>query len=321
MKPITLSLIIPTYNRCNLITETIDSALNQIQPFDEIIVVDDGSTDGTALSIISKYGDCINVIRIENSGVQHARNVGVNASKCEYITLCDSDDIFDKSYSKTIKARLANFEFEKLIFTNFNIYFENKIQGDKFAMAPVDFFEGCTEQFGFITDIPDLYARTLIFQPLFPSGMTIEKALYLEVGGYNSAFRIVGSEDWEFTLRVLSKSDATLCRIPLVNIRKHSGNQSGNRFYQALGEAYILEYAISNHDKAKMYKGLMHAEINKRRIDAFDIAYSHADFSNAEKTLTLIGIYPNSIKFHIKRAILRLPKKMKNIFWSFSQWL
>ena len=86
-----ISVVIPTYNRASTISETVQSVLDQTYTKREVIVVDDGSTDGSS-EILSAFGDAITVIRQENKGITGARNTGIRASKGNWIALQDSDD-------------------------------------------------------------------------------------------------------------------------------------------------------------------------------------------------------------------------------------
>jgi GT2 family glycosyltransferase len=89
-----ISVIIPTYNRAHSLGDAIDSALNQTLPPDEIIVVDDASTDNTD-QVLARYSDRIRVLRNQtNQGASRSRNLAVQASHGDYIAFLDSDDIF-----------------------------------------------------------------------------------------------------------------------------------------------------------------------------------------------------------------------------------
>ncbi len=105
------SVVIPTYNRAELIPATLDSVLEQIFFDFEIIIVDDGSTDGTARFIAPYLFDKrVHYYNIKNSERGAARNYGVSKSKGQYITFLDSDDIFLPWHLKTAadKIELAN---------------------------------------------------------------------------------------------------------------------------------------------------------------------------------------------------------------------
>jgi glycosyltransferase involved in cell wall biosynthesis len=87
-----VSAIIPTYNRRKYICRAIDSVLSQSIPVDELIVVDDGSSDGTAEMIEEKYGPQVRLIRQTNTGVAGARHHGIREARGEWIAFLDSDD-------------------------------------------------------------------------------------------------------------------------------------------------------------------------------------------------------------------------------------
>ena len=109
-----ISVIIPTYNRSNTIEKCLDSVFNQTYKVNEIIVVDDCSTDNT-IDILNLYKDQITILQtVNNSGAQSARNIGIKAAKSEWIAFLDSDDewLSDK-IEKQISA-LKNINFNPL---------------------------------------------------------------------------------------------------------------------------------------------------------------------------------------------------------------
>ncbi|XOV91153.1 MAG: glycosyltransferase family 2 protein [Bacteroidota bacterium] len=89
-----ISVIIPNYNGANYLREAIDSALNQTGVTVEIIVVDDGSTDGSR-EILESYGARIRTFYQENKGAPAARNLGWKNANAEYIKFLDSDDVLE----------------------------------------------------------------------------------------------------------------------------------------------------------------------------------------------------------------------------------
>ncbi|MHC4951850.1 MAG: glycosyltransferase family 2 protein [Planctomycetota bacterium] len=86
-----ISVVIPAYNAGPYIRRTLESVLRQTHPADEIIVVDDGSTDNTA-DVAASYGDSVVLIRQENAGASVARNTGIEAAKGNWIAFLDGDD-------------------------------------------------------------------------------------------------------------------------------------------------------------------------------------------------------------------------------------
>lgn len=103
---VTVSVIIPTYNRADLISDAIDSVLNQTYSDYEIIVVDDASTDNTA-EVVNRYGDRVHYEVHAHSGASGTRNHGLRAAHGRYIAFLDSDDLF---FSTKLEKQIALFE-------------------------------------------------------------------------------------------------------------------------------------------------------------------------------------------------------------------
>jgi glycosyltransferase involved in cell wall biosynthesis len=90
-----LSVVIPTWNRANLVGEAVESALGQVGGDLEVIVVDDGSTDGTAEVIERRFGKLVKLLRMASrSGVGAARNEGVCHATGDLLAFLDSDDLW-----------------------------------------------------------------------------------------------------------------------------------------------------------------------------------------------------------------------------------
>jgi len=87
-----VSAIIPTFNRIGYIHRAIDSLLAQTVPVDEVVIVDDGSTDGTANAVEASYGSRVRVVRQPNAGVSGARRRGIQEARGEWVAFLDSDD-------------------------------------------------------------------------------------------------------------------------------------------------------------------------------------------------------------------------------------
>jgi len=92
----TVSVVIPTFNRCDLLCTAIESVLNQTLKPNQIIVVDDGSEDNTA-TIVAKHFPTVELIQQSNHGVSHARNRGIEAADTDWVAFLDSDDRWFKN--------------------------------------------------------------------------------------------------------------------------------------------------------------------------------------------------------------------------------
>lgn len=90
---IKVSVIIPTFNRAELVQDAIDSILCQGLTGVEVVIVDDGSTDGTGEALRSRYGDRIHYVYEPNHGRSAARNLGIHLSTGRYLLFLDSDDL------------------------------------------------------------------------------------------------------------------------------------------------------------------------------------------------------------------------------------
>ena len=88
---IEFSVVIPVYNRKSLIHRALESVLNQSYPASQVVVVDDGSTDGTSGTLQSEYPQ-VKVIRQEHRGVSAARNKGIIHCRSDWLAFLDSDD-------------------------------------------------------------------------------------------------------------------------------------------------------------------------------------------------------------------------------------
>lgn len=313
-----VSLIIPAFNRGNLISETIDSALNQTKRFYEIIVVNDGATDNT-LDVLRCYGDRIRVITTANLGVQSARNTGVAAAQTEWIALCDSDDLLETNYlEKILDSSILDSSCE-IAFCNFITFRDFTAFPDKFSQSPPNFFDGSNRDNSVLNNIPHLYKRSVEFQPLFPSGMIFRKSFFERIGGYNVKFKNVGAEDWEFTLRAISEGNIAVYLDPLVRVRKHAGNDSADSMRMCMGEAQILEFGLKNHRGVDIYRKVILESIERRRRAAFDSAFAKGDFEQTLSITQLLNKKPTDFNFQAKAWIAKLPAYIRQPVWWLSQ--
>lgn len=108
------SFIIPIYNARTYLRDCLDSLVSQDLTDCEVLLIDDGSTDGSA-EICDEYKDRCEVYHIENRGVSHARNYGLDKAKGKYIAFIDSDDAvtadFVKTYKEAIKEEADIYHF------------------------------------------------------------------------------------------------------------------------------------------------------------------------------------------------------------------
>lgn len=129
---ILFSVILPTYNRGYCVGKMIDSVLKQDFKNYELIVVDDGSTDGTVEMLKEKYGSAdIRIVSQENRGVSSARNLGISLARGEYITFVDSDDCLLDGFFRDIYENILKYRADVYVYTGMCK------KGDKISKVPL----------------------------------------------------------------------------------------------------------------------------------------------------------------------------------------
>ncbi|PNW26192.1 glycosyltransferase family 2 protein [Formosa algae] len=172
-----ISIIIPTYNRAHLISETLDSIIDQTYQNWECIIVDDGSTDHTA-KVVEDYCNGDRRFQYHHRpkdrlpGGNAARNYGFELSKGEYVNWFDSDDIMLPDFFKTKKVKLFNCHPNLDAVLAYGAYFENKniinvdVKKPKLDLENV-FLDYVSSELFFITHGPLWKRSFLIKQELF----------------------------------------------------------------------------------------------------------------------------------------------------------
>jgi len=229
-----ISVVIPSYNRKEFLKRSIDSAINQTKKPFEIIVVDDGSTDGTESMIKSDY-DFVKFIKQKNKGVSAARNIGIEVSIGEWICFLDSDDEWKKDkLEKQINAMKSNPGYK--FFHSNEIWIKNGIrinQKKKHKKYGGDIFDKCLDM-----------CR------ISPSSVMINKTVFDEVGNFNED--LVVCEDYELWLRICDKYRVFFIDEPL--IIKYGGHQGQL--------SYSIE-SIENH-RIKALEYLILENLNRK---------------------------------------------------------
>ena len=209
-----VSVVIPAYNASKYIAQTLESVLRQSLPADEILVVDDGSTDDTG-AIAARFGAPVRVIRIPNSKLPAARNLGVREARGEWIAFVDSDDLWEENKLERQMQELTHHPEADLCYTGRILLVEaadgSTAFGDVIQVPPA-------------TTIQEEMLRTNKFPP---SCVVIRRSTFLEVGGHDTTFPFV--EDWELWLRLLQAGvKFTECPEPLLQYRVHPNNMTHN---------------------------------------------------------------------------------------------
>lgn len=210
--PMSLSVVIPTYNRADLLGEAIESVLAQNWPELDLIVVDDGSTDRTS-ELLAGYRDQVRVIRQENAGESAARNTGILAARHELIALLDSDDYWAPG---KLQRQMKLFAQEPAPDITFTAY--TRIGDTREEDVVLDRWEGTTQ---------DALEQLLLGCRINTSTAIARRKALIDVGLYDTSLRC--APDYDLWLRLAVRG----CRIvylpeSLAIYRIHPGAVSGD---------------------------------------------------------------------------------------------
>jgi glycosyltransferase involved in cell wall biosynthesis len=178
-----VSAVIPTFNRRAYIRRAIDSVFAQTVSVDEVIVVDDGSTDGTAQAVEAWYGPRVRVVRQQRAGVSGARKCGINEACGDWIAFLDSDDEWTPERNKTLLEAAVSVPADVAwIFGDLRVVTDDGYQTTLF------------EEHGLsVTDSPHIFADPLTVQFPFQFGMLqgsfIRRGALLELDCFSAGLR------------------------------------------------------------------------------------------------------------------------------------
>jgi succinoglycan biosynthesis protein ExoO len=202
----TIAAIVPVYNKEPYVAQAINSILSQTRPIDEIIIVDDASTDGSIERVKAFRDPRIKLLRRtdpKERGLPATRNVAVQAATSRWVALLDADDVWHPDYVEEIeKLATAASERTGLLFTGWeSIWADGTITRDPYSASVKD-------QLLAAMDLDQFVATWLRLRscPVFPSGVVLRRDLLIEAGLFDEACR--RGEDKEMWLRMLTIGDA-----------------------------------------------------------------------------------------------------------------
>jgi len=245
-----VSVIVPSYNRRRWIGECLDSLLGQTYPHFEVLVIDDGSTDGTVewLGGEPRYGFAQVHVQPRNAGASEARNEGVRRCRGDLVTFIDSDDALEPTHLETAvrafkeipnlglfccDARIVDAEGKLL--QKGRTWHEINSEIRKYAVRTG------------LRSLQDIF----LFSNCFP-GFTLSRCVYTEVGGLDQS--IFPLDDYDLALRIAGRGHSVYyCHQPLTRYRVHGGNSSGvaNAVPVARHKLRCLRQALARHEEIR----------------------------------------------------------------------
>lgn len=216
--PQTISVIIPAYN----VTNFIDDAINSVKAQDirdlQIIVVDDGSTDGTAEQVAAKHPD-VELIRKTNGGAATARNSGIAAAKGQYLAFLDADDIW---LPGKLSAQLRHLQAEpeiQLVCTGFERW-QPTAGGSYPPLEPIIAETNQISATQIDTELSGwIYHRLLLDCYVWTSTVMLRRSLLETIGTFDESLRL--GQDYDFWLRASRVTAIHMLRRPMALYRQH----------------------------------------------------------------------------------------------------
>jgi len=285
------SIIIPTYNRADLVTIAISSVLNQTYQDFEIIIVDDGSTDNTEEVVKDIMDSRVKYFYKDNEERSIARNFGIQMACGKYIGFLDADDYFLENHLKVIYDFISTKSSVQVVHTGYEFRNEN---GD--CLKKVQTFPESVNQ------------NILIDNPLICNSIIINQNLFREYQFINNKSAIL-AEDWYLWIVLASNN-----QIHLINKITTIVVQHANRSLNKLNPHKILKsidlvvnHLLSNQQVVLKYgkRNLCEFATNRYMFSAYTA------MSQNKHILFLISLF-KAFRYSPKYAINRLITKIKD---------
>ncbi len=260
------SIIIPTYNRAALISETLQSIENQTVRDFEVIVIDDGSTDHTEQVVNNFSCNNLRYLKIANSERGAARNKGMELAKGQYFTFLDSDDLLEPGFLAHALVVLQQHHYPKFFHLGYAIYNQKgKIvrKMDPIKKGDIHFI--------------------IKGNPLSCIGIFMHSSLYPRFQ-FNEDRRLSGSEDWELWIRLIANCGIVTDSTPMARIIDHS-DRSVIHFKEnnlVMRKSLAVAYALADPVVRKIFGKFQY------KIDAYWSSYVALHLAmNGEKLQSL----------------------------------
>lgn len=249
---IQVSAIIPTFNRRELVSRAIRSVLAQTRRVDEIVVVDDGSTDGTGDMLRELFGDRVRHVRQVNAGVSAARNHGMAIAKGRYFAFLDSDDEWLPDKTARQFDWLQSHPDAGMVLCDVARVDAQHREIDVFHRRDVIREDGWV-------------LRWILHNPaLVPASVMMRREVFDDVGGFDESLRT--AEDIEYHLRVARRWQVGV--VDQVLVRALRGHEDGLSALPRTYDDYLhvmapaLEQARGQMDETERRRAL--AAVNLR---------------------------------------------------------
>jgi len=223
-----ISVIIPLYNKNNSIIRTLNSVLEQTGVVLEVVVVDDGSTDGCGELVKSLDNNLVRYYKKENGGVSSARNFGSQKARGEWIFFLDADDELTEGTLTFLSQMQSQHPKEKIFIGGIT---RNHISAEK-------------DNYIRVTTTPFFDTWRRIFLPA-SGNMLIHRSLVEKYGGYDE--RMSFYEDYEFALRMMLHGSVVYTNRPIRIYHQEVGGLSTTQHKITKDMTYYLPEKLSDY--------------------------------------------------------------------------
>ena len=239
-----VSVVIATHNRANFLPETIDSVLQQRFQDYELIVVDDGSTDGTR-TLVQSYPSRVSYLYQENRGPSAARNHGVRHAKAPWIAFQDSDDLSKHDHLATLYAYANEHPGCGMVFAN-GAYLGGPYRNRGTIIPSAKSHRLANDGVRLV----DLFERSVVRL----QASLISKDAYQAVGGHDESLRICMDLDLSFRL-LMRYPVAYLDRVVFL-YRRHEGNAGRNEELRLTENIRVIQKLVEQFPTAAQELGV-----------------------------------------------------------------
>jgi GT2 family glycosyltransferase len=195
-----LSVVIPTWNRAQLVGDAIRSVLAQREGLVEAIVVDDASTDSSIELLETEFGDRIRLLRLEHRrGPGGARNAGARLARGEFVAFLDSDDVWLCGKFAAELEVFARFPEAEVVVSDSQNFFEGEANGES-RFAQNGLIEATAGEVRLASDCHWLWTNSM--NTVHTCSITVRREALARLGEKLFAEDLVCCEDWEFQMRL-----------------------------------------------------------------------------------------------------------------------
>lgn len=246
-----ISVVMPLYNKVAEVERALRSVVEQSLSPCEIIVVDDGSTDGSGAIVERLIKECpdagIRLITQKNSGVSAARNRGIEEAKGDYVALLDADDWWLSGYIAEVCRLMEYYPDADAYATAFDI-----VNGSERVAAPVPTVEG------YINPAEEALRGRY---PIIPSTATLRKEAVAAVGGFPEGMRI-GEDQWLWVSMLKRGAKFCFSTMSLVRYSREASNRSAS-IYRSEQSDHSIEELYSTEQDATLNEYIARIALGK----------------------------------------------------------